>query len=94
MPNQMRGQAAAVYTGVLNLIGLGLGPTSVALMTDFVFRNPNALNFSIATIVPAVALLSAFLFRIGYAPYIRTLDRLPHWAPLEPIPAAFPQRDP
>ncbi len=93
MPNQMRGQATAVYTGVLNLVGLGLGPTSVALMTDFVFRNPDALNFSIATIAPAAALLSALLFRIGCVPYIRTLDRLPHWAPLEPMPAALPQSD-
>ncbi len=83
MPNQMRGQATAVYTGILNLVGLGLGPTSVALITDFVFRNPQAVNFSIAAIVPAAALLAALLFRIGYAPYLRTLDRLPHWMPRE-----------
>jgi MFS family permease len=31
MPNQMRAQAAAIYLFATNLIGLGLGPTAVAL---------------------------------------------------------------
>jgi MFS family permease len=34
MPNAMRAQATALYLFVINLIGLGLGPTAVALVTD------------------------------------------------------------
>lgn len=41
--------------------------------------------------VPAAALLLALLFRIGYALYVRTLDQLPHWTPLAPMPAVVPQ---
>jgi hypothetical protein len=34
MPNTMRAQASALYLFVINLIGLGLGPTIVALLTE------------------------------------------------------------
>lgn len=76
MPNQMRGQATALYTGVVNLLGLGLGPTSVAVMADYVFHDPAKLNVAAAIVVPILLLGAAVLFRAGFAPYCRTLDRL------------------
>lgn len=60
-PNQMRGQAVAVYLLVANLIGLGLGPTVVAACTDFVFRDDAAIGKSLALaaaiLCPASALV-------------------------------------
>ena len=47
-PNQMRGQVVAVYFLVANLVGMGFGPTIIALATDYVFRDDGALNQSIA----------------------------------------------
>jgi MFS family permease len=47
-PNQMRGQVTAVYYFVLNALGLTLGPTAVALITDYVFADESALRWSIA----------------------------------------------
>ena len=44
MPNSMRGQASAIYLFVITLIGLGVGPTAVALVTDFVFADDAALR--------------------------------------------------
>lgn len=76
MPNQMRGQATALYTGVLNLIGLGGGPASVALIADYVFRDPQKLNLACAIVVPLAGFIAALLFMLGLAPYRRTLDRL------------------
>lgn len=76
MPNQMRGQATALYTGVLNLVGLGLGPASVAVLADYVFRNPLSLNLACAIVVPLAGLVAALLFALGLGPYRRTLERL------------------
>jgi MFS family permease len=60
-PNQMRGQAVAVYLLVANLIGLGLGPTVVAACTDFVFHDDAAIGKSLALaaaiLCPACALI-------------------------------------
>ena len=76
MPNQLRGQATALYTGVVNLVGLGAGPASVALIADYVFGDPQKLNIACAIIVPLAGLAAALLFAIGLEPYRRTLGRL------------------
>ncbi|MFK7733245.1 MAG: MFS transporter [Pseudomonadales bacterium] len=47
-PNQMRSQVAALYFLVANLIGLGLGPTVVAAITDYVFADDAAIAQSLA----------------------------------------------
>ena len=39
MPNTMRAQATAVYLFVINIVGIGLGPTIVAALTEKVFRD-------------------------------------------------------
>src|SRR5690606_20899011 len=38
MPTAMRGEASAVYLFVITLIGLGIGPTAVAMVTHYVFQ--------------------------------------------------------
>lgn len=46
-PNRMRGQVTAAYMLVVNLLGMGLGPTMVALITDYVFADDQALAYSL-----------------------------------------------
>ncbi len=47
-PNEMRGQAVALYFLGTNLLGLGLGPTVVAMITDYIFKNDAAIGQSLA----------------------------------------------
>ncbi|MDX1404328.1 MAG: MFS transporter [Woeseiaceae bacterium] len=47
-PNQLRGQVIALYLFVLNLIGLGAGPTIVAVITDYGFGDTAALRYSLS----------------------------------------------
>ncbi|HYW91101.1 MAG TPA: MFS transporter [Gammaproteobacteria bacterium] len=79
MPNRMRGQAIALYTGVLNLIGLGLGPTSIALITDYLFHDQTRINDSIAIVAVIGCLVAAVLFRGGFRHYRDSLDYLAQW---------------
>lgn len=76
MPNQMRAQAAAVYLFVNNLIGLGLGPTAIALVTDYVFQDDNMVRYSLLIVTSAAHLISAALWWIGLKHYQRSIDRL------------------
>lgn len=79
VPNAMRGQAMALYLLVVNLIGLGIGPTAIALVTDRVFGYDAALRYSLA-IVPALGYLSAgALFWVGLRSYTASLERLQIW---------------
>ncbi len=57
-PNQMRGQVTAVYYFVLNSLGLTLGPTAVALVTDYGFGDPAALRYSIAIVSMGAGVLA------------------------------------
>jgi MFS family permease len=79
MPNAMRGQASAIYLFVVNLIGLGLGPTAVALTTDFVFRDDQAVNYSLLIVNTVAHLVAAMLLWIGLKPFMSSLDRLKEW---------------
>jgi hypothetical protein len=68
----MRAQVAALYFLLANLIGIGLGPTVVALLTDFVFADDAAIGQSLALsaalLIPvACALIWAGLPAIGEA---------------------------
>jgi MFS family permease len=47
MPNQVRALASSIFLFILNIIGIGLGPTSVALFTDKVFHDENAIRYSL-----------------------------------------------
>ncbi len=79
MPNAMRGQASALYLFSINLIGLGLGPTAVALMTDYVFRYDNAVSYSILVVSVAAQLCAASLLWMGLKPFLGSLDYLKAW---------------
>ena len=79
MPNPMRGQASAVYLFILNLIGLGLGPTAVAAVTQYVFGRDDAVNYSLAIVACSASLLAAFLLWLGLKPFLKSLDRLHAW---------------
>lgn len=57
-PNQLRGQVTAMYYFVINALGLTLGPTAVALVTDYGFADPAALRYSIAVVSLGAGLLA------------------------------------
>ncbi len=87
-PNQMRAQASALYLFVVNLIGLGFGPTAVALLTDYVFRDDAAIRYSLA-VVAAVGLTAALaLLTAGLASYRRTLEYRDAWMAARRTPGA------
>ncbi len=68
VPDWLRGQATAVYLLILNLLGLGTGPTAIALVTDKMFQSDAALGKSIASVgIPAVAIGIALLLLIRRA---------------------------
>jgi MFS family permease len=69
-PNQMRGQTTALFYFVINLLGLTLGPTAVAMVTDYGFGYDGALRYSLA-IVSGVAGIAAIGFFFWNLPNFR-----------------------
>lgn len=64
-PNRMRGQAAAVFLTVVNILGLGVAPTVTAAMTDYVFGGPAEIGKSLAATSAASLAVAVVLLTIG-----------------------------
>lgn len=79
MPNPLRAQATALYLFVINLIGMGVGPTAVALVTDRVFRDPKSVNLSLLVVGLAANVAGIGLLWRGLGPFRQSLDYLERW---------------
>ena len=66
-PNEMRGLMAGCFVLSTNLIGLTLGPTSVALASDYIFGSPQAVGSSLALVGGTVLPMAVFLLWRGLA---------------------------
>jgi MFS family permease len=69
MPNRMRGQATAIYFFVISLLGIGAGPTVVAMFTDYVFGDPAAVRWSLMIAPTTAYVIAAICFWQGRRPY-------------------------
>jgi MFS family permease len=68
-PSRMRAQSIALFLLIDSLVGLGLGPTAVAVLSDYVFRDEALIGRALVT-VTAISMPLAFLLfwsiRTGY----------------------------
>ena len=78
-PPPMRGQVAALFTGGLNLLGAGLGPVSVGILTDYVMRDPKAIGVSMLVVFLFAGAGAIILFVSGFRSYADTLQNAARW---------------
>ena len=79
-PNQMRAQVMAVFFVISIFFAIAFGAASVAVVTDYVFRDDNDLRYSLA-IVSAIAMsLAAISLALGIKPYRKSLERAAAWS--------------
>ena len=72
-PNRMRAQMAAVFVSAMTLVGLGLGPSLVGLLTDRVFGDDAAVRYSMLVVTIVGLGAAAGLLAAGLAPYRRSV---------------------
>lgn len=83
VPNQMRATLTSMLLFCSNILGLTIGPSGVAALTQFVFHDPLALRYSLS-IVSAIAGLLAFVATgasLRNFPALTSLYALPHEDP-------------
>jgi MFS family permease len=80
IPNQIRAQSAALYYLVVNVFGLTLGPTGIALFTDYVFHDTAALRYSVACVSVIAGVLSACLLSYNLRKYRQAFAESEKWA--------------
>lgn len=72
LPNPIRAQSTALYLAFVNMVSQGLGPTVVALTTDFIFHDPAALRYSLAMITPLLLIAAMGSLVAGLRPFRAT----------------------
>lgn len=70
-PGRMRGTVTAFYIAVFNVIGYGVGPLVVALLTENLFRDPAMLPSSMALNAVILAPIGLLFTWLAVAPYAR-----------------------
>jgi MFS family permease len=79
-PNQMRGQVTALFLFIFNVVGFGLGPTLVAVFTDFVFGNESQLRYAMVAASAIIGPLAALVIWLGLKPYGASVARARAWS--------------
>jgi MFS family permease len=74
-PPRMRGQLSAIFMFMTTLVGMGFGPLSVALVTDFVFEDPADLRYSLA-LVPLFTVPVALVLLLRASTRLKALPKL------------------
>jgi len=70
-PGEYRGRISAVYLFATQMLGLSLGPTTVALFTDYVFADRAAIGSSQAAAVALASAVSLAAFVAARTPFAR-----------------------
>lgn len=86
VPNRMRGQTSAIYLFVVNILGLGIGPTAVALITDYGFASDQQVGASLAIVMVAALAIGCALLLAGCKHYrhsLTTMDAAPGASPIQ-----------
>lgn len=74
-PNPLRAQMSSIYFFIGSLIASGIGPLLPAMLTDYVFKEPVMLRYSVSIVAGTAALLSLVILSFGLAPYGDSVQR-------------------
>jgi Major Facilitator Superfamily len=69
VPNDMRGQASALYLFTVNLIGLGIGPVAVGALTEHFFHDEMKLGYSMLVVGVGAHIVAILAFSLGMKPF-------------------------
>lgn len=73
-PNQMRAQVTALQIFFGNIIGMSVGASSIAVLTDFVFQDDSAVRYSLAWVTAVFCPAGALVLWSCLRPYVNALD--------------------
>ena len=76
VPNRLRGQASAIYYLANSIVGLTVGPLSVGLLTDYVYKDPLRIGSALALVAIAIAPITTVLAFTTRAPFARLVSRV------------------
>lgn len=78
-PNEMRAQATSIFFVAAVFPAIAFGATSVAVLTDYVFGDDNAIRYSLAIVGAVMMTLATLTLAYGLKAYRASLERSSEW---------------
>ena len=78
-PNRMRAQVGAFVMSVITLVGLGIGPTLIGVLTSAVYGRDSAVRYALLWVTLVGLAGAATLLAAGLAPYRRSVVYRAAW---------------
>lgn len=78
-PNEMRGQITALFLFIFNIVGFGIGPSVVALLTQYVFHDPAKLHYALTAVMVVLMPPAALSIWWGLKAYGQSVTRARAW---------------
>ena len=76
MPGRMRSLGSAMYLLILNLVGIGIGPTLTGFVTQYVYQDPKMVGYSLMTVTIFATIISITCFTKALKPYCQSIKNL------------------
>jgi MFS family permease len=74
-PDRDRGMVIAILVSAVTLIGVGLGPPVIGILTDSIFQGKRALGMGMLTLFVTAAVTGTIFAWAGRAPFQARVDR-------------------
>jgi MFS family permease len=71
-PQRLMGKITAIYLLVFTLLGLGIGPTLVAVISDGFYSGPHALGYALGTMSGGLIILAFIMIALLVRKFRRT----------------------
>ncbi|HVF15520.1 MAG TPA: MFS transporter [Steroidobacteraceae bacterium] len=78
-PNQMRAQVSSVYLFVNALLGIGVGPSLVGFISEYVLGDPSQIRYALMIVVVGAGSVAAILSWLARAKYKERLALAAQW---------------
>ena len=75
-PPDFRGRGAAIFQLVVTLLGLGVGPSLIALISDTLFFSHGGLGAALAASTPVMTVIAGLCALAGLRSYVTAADRV------------------
>ncbi|RPH93849.1 MAG: MFS transporter [Lysobacterales bacterium] len=78
-PAEFRAQVSAIYLLVISLIGLFVGPPSVAMLTDYFFKDEMMIRYSLLVVTVVIGALGLTILLMGRSHYRASAKEAEGW---------------
>ena len=75
-PSSMLGLAAGIYFFLSNAVGIGIGPTAIAAITDYLYQDPDMIRYSLTIVGGSARVVAFLLLLLCVKHYIKLMTKI------------------